>query len=498
MRITSSLDLYAILGLSHTATQEEIKRAYRQAARRFHPDVNPNSGAAMAFQQISEVYEILNDDVAHAQYRRNRKELGKLPGFNTIYTKSKRVLSIIPEAQVIYVLLEITARRLKQEGVPRRSPLNLALVLDRSKSMAKDGRLDRLKIAAHQIIDQLTPEDRISITTFSDHFDVIIPSTLVDNPAALKASVNLIAPDGATSMFEGLQAAYRQVENNFNQESVNHLILVTDGRTYGDEPQCLELADTAALKGVGISAMGMGDEWNDEFLDELAGRTGGASAFINSPAAVVNFLNDRVRNLTDAFAERMQLTVAPDADVLLERVFRLSPSAQPISSETQPLQLGILDLRRSISVLLQFQMPAKMPEGIRSLLRLDASGEVLSHGKRVLARNIEDISIEISSNPPIEVPPPNLVDALSKMTLYQMQERTEQAIAAGDIAEATRRLENLGTRLLDIGQEELAQEAFNEARRVSQTHMFSESARKNLKFGTRALMPMPANGPNKE
>ena len=65
----------------------------------------------------------------------------------------------------------------------------------------------------------------------------------------------------------------------------------------------------------------------------------------------------------------------------------------------------------------------------------------------------------------------------------------EEAIKEGNIPEATRRLENLSTRLLDIGQTELSQEAAAEARRIKKTHVFSEGARKNLKFGTRALLP---------
>jgi molecular chaperone DnaJ len=55
-------DLYAILGVPRTATQEEIKKAYRKLARRYHPDVNPgNKEAEEKFKEISEAHEILSD-----------------------------------------------------------------------------------------------------------------------------------------------------------------------------------------------------------------------------------------------------------------------------------------------------------------------------------------------------------------------------------------------------------------------------------------------------
>ncbi|HEX3053286.1 MAG TPA: hypothetical protein VHP83_21690 [Aggregatilineaceae bacterium] len=72
-----------------------------------------------------------------------------------------------------------------------------------------------------------------------------------------------------------------------------------------------------------------------------------------------------------------------------------------------------------------------------------------------------------------------------------MQQKAEDALAQGNVAEATRKLENLATRLLAAGQEDLAQMAALEARRVSSTSSLSEEGRKTLKFGTRRLLALP-------
>jgi Ca-activated chloride channel family protein len=110
---------------------------------------------------------------------------------------------------------------------------------------------------------------------------------------------------GGTEIFQGLEAGVKQVRKSADRKFVNHVILLTDGQTYGDEHKCLHLADEITQEGIGISAMGIGQEWNDIFLDDLASRTGGSSTYINSPSSVVRFLNERVRSLGAAFAERL-------------------------------------------------------------------------------------------------------------------------------------------------------------------------------------------------
>lgn len=61
-------DYYAILGVPRTATQDEIRRAYRLLARKQHPDVDKTAGATQRFQQITEAYEVLKDPATRQRY----------------------------------------------------------------------------------------------------------------------------------------------------------------------------------------------------------------------------------------------------------------------------------------------------------------------------------------------------------------------------------------------------------------------------------------------
>jgi curved DNA-binding protein CbpA len=62
------VDPYAELGVSRDASTEEIRRAYRQVARRHHPDVNRDPGGPERFAAAARAYEILNDPAARARY----------------------------------------------------------------------------------------------------------------------------------------------------------------------------------------------------------------------------------------------------------------------------------------------------------------------------------------------------------------------------------------------------------------------------------------------
>ncbi len=91
-------DLYAILGVNRNATKEEIKKAYRRLAIKYHPDKNPgNKEAEEKFKEISEAYEILSDDKKRAIYDRYGYQGLKNRGFNASYSSAEDFFSQVED-----------------------------------------------------------------------------------------------------------------------------------------------------------------------------------------------------------------------------------------------------------------------------------------------------------------------------------------------------------------------------------------------------------------
>jgi Ca-activated chloride channel family protein len=478
-----------MLGVAPSASIDDIKAAYRRAARRLHPDVNRgNPGSAVQFQQITVAYDLLMDPDKRAKLdQAQREDTEDRFQFSLRVTPSRRRIGSLGEPQVIYMLAEMFPDpRAQQTNFRRDSSLNLCLVLDRSNSM-NGPRLTQVKVAAHQIIEQLTEHDIFSLVAFNDRAEVIIAATPVTDRAALKARVSMMTASGGTEMLHGLEAGFAETRKYLAPRLVNHIILLTDGNTFGDAEQTLALAGDIGKQGVAVSAMGLGQEWNDDFLDQIAKATGGSSTYINSAGAVVRFMNNHVRNLSNAFADRMQIAIAPDPDVKLESAFKLLPSPQPLDIEQGFIPLGNLPRNRNMSILMQFEMPAAMPLGFRSVARLVVIGDILqeqTHRHQALS----DVSLEVAQASAQENPPTAILDALGKLTLYRMQERAQEALGKGDVRQATRHLENLAMRLNAIGETELAQQARTEAQQVAHTAMLTERGKKALKYQTRALV----------
>ncbi len=475
-------ELYDLLGITAGADPEEVKAAYRLAARRFHPDANSNPGATEAFRQIAGAYAVLSDHGQRTAYDTTLSQKNVQPLFSARPVYSRTPLPAMTEAQIVYVLLEVHPILIADMPPP---PVNLCLVVDRSTSMQGE-RLDQVRAAVLKMIDDLGERDTFSVVAFSDRGEVIVPAQSVEaDRTKPKARVSTLGAQGGTEILQGLLCGLTELHRHLSPSAVNHLLLLTDGRTYGDEDDCLMLATLAASDGIVISGLGIGEEWHDKFIDELTGRTGGTAAYIRSAEQVAEFINERVRGLGSNYADRLTARVTLDPGVELINVFKVTPEAGPVPVE-EPLRLGGLPRQEVGRVLLKFQLPS-LPTGLQNIARLTLEADVISLGRRG-ERVVLDLAVPVMLNAPAAAPPPALLEALSKLSQYQMQERAWQQAAAGDVDGAVERLKALGTRLLASGQPNLARLALTEATRIERTRVWSEDSKKQLKYGTRRLI----------
>ncbi len=478
-------DFYSVLNISPEATADEIKAAYRQLARQFHPDMQDKQVTSQLFRQVQAAYEILGDPAQRAAYDRRRIEAGLSPQsiFQWKMQPSRPSLSVDLEEQVVYLLFDIAAGQTEQKR--ERTSLNICLVLDRSTSM-QGARLEQTKAAARRMIDTLAADDILGVIAFSDKAEVVWPSQPLTDVVKAKARVSSIQASGGTEILQGLKLGVSELDKRASSHNVNHLILLTDGQTYGDEDQCLTLAEEAKKHHMGISAMGIGEDWNDVLLDAIAAHSGGMSQYIASTNEIQQFLRERLQGLSNVYADNLHIVIKTNSKVALKTAFKLSPYIQRLEFSDGKVMLGTLQADTPISGILEFVVESH-PPGWHRLAQLELAGDLpaVRPDDSTVRR---DLAFEFDPQSSPNTPPPaHILSALAKITIFQMQEGALTALENGDVAGATHRLETMATRLLDMGEHQLARAALLEAGRLARSGNLSPAGRKAIKYGTRSL-----------
>ncbi len=481
-------DYYALLGIFRDATQEEIKRAYFEAAQRLHPDKNEAPGETEIFLDVQRAYDILSNPEKRADYNSSLipEEETLSPIVQRVFY-SRQSLVRLNETQLIYALLEWKPRQKKGEVVS--PPLNICLVLDNSTSM-KGQNIEMVKASAIHLIRSLRQQDILSVVIFSDRAKVLIPASLELDRRRMETKIRMILPSGGTEIYQGLQAGVAEVRKNFSADRVNHVILLTDGQTYGDEKEALALAEESAKLGIGISGLGIGEDWNDDFLDELAVKAGSSSSYIADPQEIQKFLEKKFKQLAKVFAKNVELKIQSSPNIDLSYVFRVQPNTTHIPSEDS-IQLGIILRDKPLTLLLEFRVkPSAVVKDEVNLLVGSLKFVIPSQSLPSQPMRIR-IFREVTEKASLEPPSPTLVHALANLNLFRMQETAQKEAAEGKYNEASRRLQHLATHLLSHGERSIAKTVLLEAENLRSQQNCSEEGRKKIKYGTRALL-LPA------
>lgn len=480
--------LYSLLGLLRSASVEDIRRAYLKAAKKLHPDKNIAAGDTELFLDIQQAYQILTDPQRRAAYDATlpAEEKGAAAPIQLSILTSREELPDIQSSQLVYVMLDISQSEefKKETGTP---PLNICLAIDSSTSM-QGAKMDMVKATAGQLIRKLRPQDIFSVVSFNDRAEVILPATRQINAQRAISQIHMLQTKGGTEIFHGLEAAMEEVRRYGSPGSINHIILLTDGRTYGDEDKCYTLAKNAAEDGIGISGMGIGSGWNDVFLDHLSHSTGGNCMYVAQPQDIETLLNDKFAHLSRTVAENVSLYIKHGSDISISYSFRMQPEPSPLVIEA-PLRLGPIFRDEHLQVIFEISVAGSQPHG-KTIPIMNGHIEIASAS---LSSPLLSLPVQIHTTinrdaDPQALPPAPIVQALSKLMLYRMQEKARLAVGEGNYEKATQHLQRMATKLLAQGERNLAKTILLEIDSLEKQQQFSESGDKNIKYGTRTLM----------
>jgi len=200
-----------------------------------------------------------------------------------------------------------------EEGGPGRKPLNVALVIDRSGSMAGE-KLARTKEAALALIENLTPFDVLSVVSYGDTAEVHRAPAPVANKAEAREAVLSVNPYGDTNLSGGWLKGLSLLAEREGDEYIHRLILLTDGRANRgviERDALIEIARQYNERAIATTSIGFGKDFDEALLVDVAREGGGSFHYVSKPDEAASAFLEEFGELSRVFGQNLEVSVGP-------------------------------------------------------------------------------------------------------------------------------------------------------------------------------------------
>jgi Ca-activated chloride channel family protein len=360
------------------------------------------------------------------------------------------------EANREHALIQLQASGLM---AGRRLPLNLCLVIDRSGSMEGEP-LDYVKRACGYVVDLLEPTDVLSVVTFEEQIDVVMPARRVVNKQLIKEHIQRIQPGNTTNLYDGIVAGASQVASVRSDAYVNRLIVLTDGEpTAGikDFQSIVGAVQEQRSRGITVTALGFGPEYNEELLAGMARRSGGNYYYISRPELIPEVFRKELDALLTVTAKNVRLRMALSRWVQVRQIYGHLPT---FGNRTVEVTLPDLERGTSLSAVADLELGRRPPGNYRvarvELLYDDAAGGTAGQAltEDLIFEFVTDRALVASGANPAVQRELEIAEASRNLERTMMGIKTQQLAAGAAMAE----LQRTQMLLAQSGRAEQAQE----------------------------------------
>jgi len=202
----------------------------------------------------------------------------------------------------------------QEPALNTRPDANLIFLIDVSGSMEGDDRLGLIKKGLHQMVKQLTAQDRVSVIVYAGQTTLLLDGVPGDKKAQISSVINKLVAEGSTNGGSGIYLAYKAARQNLIKNGINRVIIATDGDfNIGtvDHQTLIDMVKREAKSGVQLSVLGVGKgNFNDATMEQLADQGNGNYAYLDTVKEAHRVLG---RNMLSTL-----LTVARDVKIQVE------------------------------------------------------------------------------------------------------------------------------------------------------------------------------------
>jgi Ca-activated chloride channel homolog len=199
--------------------------------------------------------------------------------------------------------------------LPRREfrpPVNVALVIDRSGSMAGD-KIVKAREAALEAVRRLAPDDIVSIVAYDTHVQTLVHAQRVGNGRHLEHAICGIEAGGNTALHGGVVRGAAEVRKNLEDRGfVNRVILLSDGLANVGPSSAEELGRLGASllrEGISVTTIGLGLGYNEDLMTRLALRSDGNTYFVEHSADLPRIFAAELGDVLNVVARRVVIVI---------------------------------------------------------------------------------------------------------------------------------------------------------------------------------------------
>lgn len=350
-----------------------------------------------------------------------------------------------------------------------------------------------------QTLESLELTDRVSVLGFADQWGVVYEDTgVAERGARLDAAKTGLARLGGGADESGLgrgtrlAAALRHALEHLSTETgtplMRRLVLVSDG-VIEDAEECRALMDLAVDRGVVVSVVGVGDDFDEEFLMPIADLARGNYSYAATAPEVEQALTRELQSVTRAVGRRAALRVQPLLGTVIHDVYPVAPTLSEfqavwLEGGCWKFPIGDLSATDELDFLVEMA-PAALPAGEARLgiVRVEGlnpvGGDLFAAQSPIRLFYTEDRVL-------LQARDDEVLDSVRRLEIYREERQAAAAMARGDQETATKHLKSATRMLRSMGAEHLADEMAAAADDAA-TGTRDLSRTKRVKAGTRKL-----------
>lgn len=412
--------------------------------------------------------------------------------------KLEHGLLAVEHAHEVHAMVAVTA---PPATVDRdRPPLRVALVLDRSGSMAGNP-LEVVKRCAAFLVERLQPHDELALVVYDDQVDLLAPLAPVQ-AGVLREAISGIHPGGMTNLSGGWLKGVEELGRR--DDGLRRVLLLTDGQAnqgLTDPDTLVGLARQQSDGGVATTTLGFGEHFNEELLTAMADAGGGTAHFIASPEDAPAAFAAEFNDLVSLVAQNISVEIRPIDAVEVVGVLNDHPTAA-VTGGVQ-VQAGDAYAGQDLRVVFKLALPSLAALGPAKIA--DVVLRYVSVGDEVAAHEVTYpllVNLVSADEAATAVPDAEVVEEVSVLLAARAVEDARRRAERGDLDGARDVLRDAAEALrASAAGSARADELRASAEELTAVHTdlaagaFSPASSKSLHYNSRTMRRKRGGGP---